>query len=175
MGVRPQRVGDAFGEGMMGFSKMFVFCCKKNFFLKIWRHVATGAAKEKRFFRKLRKHSWEGYYLAGYLLVIAQSAGRQHLRTESPARKNVLILEESFFESAKHTVKKKKSPLQSIERPEYQSIHSNLLRLAFKCLQCQMWIYHLYVFPRNKNSHPSKKKRKHHRTVLAVVPPPPQH
>lgn len=107
MGVRPRRGDDVFAEGMMAFSERFVFCCKRNkkyILYIIWRHVATGAAREKRFFRKLRKHSWEGYYLVGYLLVIAQSAGRQHLRTESPARKNVLILEESLFESAKHTV-----------------------------------------------------------------------
>lgn len=122
--------------------------------------MSQGAAREKRFFRKLRRHSWEGYYLVGYLLVIAQSAGRQHLRTESPGRKNVLILEESLFESAKHTVKKKKS----IGRLEYPSICSNLLRLAFKCLQCQMQICHFYVFPRKKQSSfkemPSERKKK---------------
>lgn len=86
-----------------------MFCCiknsKKKKKKKVVCHVATGAAREKRFFRKLKRHSWEGYYLAGYLLVIAQSAGRQHLRTESPARRNVLILRESFFRSAKHKIK----------------------------------------------------------------------
>lgn len=138
--------------------------------------MSQGAAREKCFSRKLRRHSWEGYYLVGYLLVIAQSAGRQHLRTESPGRKNVLILEENLFESAKHTVKKKKS----IGRLEYPSICSNLLRLSFKCLQCQMQIRHLYVFPRKKTvifqrDAIKKEKKKHHRTVLAVVPLPPQH
>lgn len=95
-----------FGEGMMlGFSESFAFFIVKKNNKKQWRHIATGTARETRFFRKLRTHSWEGYYLAGYLLVIAHSAGRQRLRTESPGRKNVSILGKSLFEVAKHTLR----------------------------------------------------------------------
>lgn len=75
MGVGPRRTDDVFAEGMMSYSERFGFCCKTNNKKKIWRCVATAAAREKRFFQKLRKHSWEGYYLAGYLLVIEVLAG----------------------------------------------------------------------------------------------------
>lgn len=94
-----------FGEGMiLGFSERFggFFCSKTTTEKKKKRcRIATGTARETRFFRKLKTRSWEGYYLAGYLLVIAHSAGRQHLRTESPSRKNLLIVGKSLFSGGK--------------------------------------------------------------------------
>lgn len=95
------RGDDVFGEGMiLGFSQRFFFLFKNNN-QKKWCRIATGTARETRFFRKLKTRSWEGYYLAGYLLVIAHSAGRQHLRTESPGRKKLLIVGKSLFSGGK--------------------------------------------------------------------------
>lgn len=79
----------------------FFFVQKQQPQKKKWFRIAPGTARETRFFRKLKTRSWEGYYLAGYLLVIAHSAGRQHLRTESPGRKNLLILGKSLFSGGK--------------------------------------------------------------------------
>lgn len=107
LGAGPRRRRDGFGEGMMwGFSERFYFFV----FKKKKRKEKTKQKPAQRgrpvSSESLRTHSWEGYFLAGYLLVIAHSAGRQHLRTESRGSNNVLIWEKSlFFERAKHTVR----------------------------------------------------------------------
>lgn len=66
MGVRPQRVGDAFSEGMMGFSKMFVFCCKKNLKKKNLAPCRNWRSKGEAFLPKAEK-AQPGRLLSGWL------------------------------------------------------------------------------------------------------------
>lgn len=50
-GAGPRRGDDVFGEGMiLGFYQRFVFFCSKTTTKKKWCRIATGTARETRFF-----------------------------------------------------------------------------------------------------------------------------